>query len=81
MKYSTFCFGKHLMDGLAGTISEALAKVFDGINCPHVSEIDNGSDDYDYLVSSRAITPEQAADIWEVFYDNCDENQVYETPD
>jgi hypothetical protein len=55
-------------DGFADFVDElndAMATVFDGPQCPHVTVVDTGSNMFAVIVSSKDITDAAAQKVWD----------------
>jgi hypothetical protein len=46
-------------------LNDAMAAVFDGRQCPHMTALDTGSDTYAVIFSSSHITDADAQKVWD----------------
>ena len=55
----------HDVTDLVDELNDAMAAVFDGRQCPHMTAVDSGSDTYAVIVSSGDITDADAQKVWD----------------
>ena len=55
----------HDITDLVDELNDAMASVFDRLQCPRMTAVDTGSDTYAIIVSSSRITDAEAQKVWD----------------